>query len=102
MARERAWFSPNFRRHHDVFQRRERRQQLKALEDEADELIAHPGQLVFRSTVHGDAVKNHRSTAGPFQPRAQSDERRLATARWADDGAGAAFFNVEGDVTEHG
>ena len=43
--------------HHHVLQSRERRQQLKALKDKADELVADSGQRLLAGEMHGDAIE---------------------------------------------
>ena len=39
--------------------------------------------------------------AGPFQAGTDRDQCRLAAARRADDGAGAALFNIERDIVQN-
>ena len=45
--------------------------------------------------------KHHGAFAGPFQPGADRDQRRLAAARRADDGAGAALLDGERHIAQN-
>lgn len=95
-------FTTDLRRHHHVFQRGQGRQQLKALEDETDKLVADLSQLLFVRPVQRDSIEDHRSFAGPFKTGADSDQRRLSAPRRADNGAGASGLDGKGHIAEDG
>ena len=76
----------NLHRHRDVFERRQRRNEMKELEDEADLLAAQPGQTVLVEPRDVGAVDRDRSGARGVEPRDEPEQRRLAAARGTDDG----------------
>ena len=50
-------FAADLGRNHDVFQRRQRGQQLEILKNETDGLIANARKIVLAGAVQRDAVK---------------------------------------------
>ncbi len=90
-----------FQRQCDVFGRRQRRQQVEALEHEAHFACAQlrPGFLVQcaqRLPGQGDAA-----AAGQVQPGQQAEQGGLAGTGGADDGYAGAFMYREGDVVQY-
>ena len=70
---------------HDVLERRCARQQVEALEDEADLLIADVGELVFVEPVHVALIEHVTSTGRRIETADDVHQRRLARARRADE-----------------
>src|SRR5262245_56210968 len=101
-AAARMIFTADLGRHHDVFQSGQRRQQLEALEDETDELVADLGEFLFIRPVHGDSIKDHRSLAGAFKTRADGDQSRLPASRWTDNRAGASRLDGKRHIAKDG
>src|ERR671922_2227955 len=87
--------------HHDIFQRRERRQQLKALKDKTDELVTYARKFFFAGKLHRDAIEVDRSFARSLQAGANRDQRGLAASRRPDDGAAATLFDGKRNVMEN-
>jgi hypothetical protein len=98
----RVIFTADLRGHHHVFQSGQRRQQLEALEDETDKLVADLRQLLFVRPVQRDSIEDHRSFAGTFKTGADSDQRRLPAARRADNRAGASGLDGKGHIAKDG
>src|SRR6266478_6250626 len=76
--------SAQIHRHHHVFQRRERGEELKALKDETDEFVAkaRPAVLVERAEIR--AVEDNRSRTGLVEAGAQAEQRRFPAPRGTD------------------
>ncbi len=96
----RVVFTADLRRNHDIFQRRERRQQLKILEDESHRLVAHPGEILLAGAVQRHAAQTHGAFTRPLEPCANGDQGGLAAARWPHDRAGTALFDRERNVAQ--
>jgi hypothetical protein len=84
-------------RHGDVLERRERRDEVKELEDEADLLATESGEAVFAELGDVDAVDQHVTRARRVQPGNQPEQRGLAAARGTDDRHELASGDVERD-----
>ena len=87
-------------RQHDVLLRRQRRQQVERLEDEADVLAAQARELAVvhaRDVLAGDV---DRARAGRVEAGEQVHQRRLARARRAHDGGELAGREVERDAAQ--
>ncbi len=67
-------------RHHDVLQRRGARQEVEALEDEAQLLGPHQRPLVRRQAAHLLAVEPELAGAGPVEAAQDVHQRGLARA----------------------
>ncbi len=73
-------------RQHDVFQGRQRGQQLKRLEDEADPALPARGQFILGERTHGFAMPAHPAAVGTVQTGQQAEQGGLARARGPHDG----------------
>ena len=82
----------------DVGLRREHRQQVVQLEDEADDLAPEARGVV--QVGHRDAVDHHGPGVGAIQPSDQREERALARPRRAGDEQHLAGVDLERDVVE--
>jgi acyl-CoA thioesterase-1 len=91
-----------FERHEDVFQRGERGEELEALENEPGGGVAQGGEGVFVESVEILSVEEHVAGGGTVEAGAESEQRGLAAARGADDGAVGPGGEVEVDVGKHG
>ena len=85
----------------DVFERRERRDELVGLEDEADLAAADGGELGLGKVVDGHAVKPDFARAGRVEPGQQAEQRAFAAAAGADDGDELARRDGEGDALQN-
>src|SRR5438045_789804 len=72
-------------RERDVLERGERREEVEALEDEAEGLRADRGERFFRQ--RSDALSSDEDFAGGLAKKETEDreQRRLARARWPFD-----------------
>ncbi len=75
----------NFHGHRDVFVRGQRGNQMKELKDEPDLLAAETREAVFIQARDIHAVDPDRSRRRRVESGDESQQRRLAAARWADD-----------------
>ena len=91
-----------FQRNQYVFDSREGRDQLEALENEADEAVPERGPLVLGHRFHGLPVEQNGAAGGVVQTGAESEQRGLAAAGGADDRAGVSFLQAEIDVAQDG
>src|SRR5262249_42537997 len=92
----------DLRGHHHVFLRGQRRQQLEALKDKTDKLVADLSQLLFVRPVQRDSIEDHRSFAGAFKTRADRDQGRLPATRRANNRAGASRVDSKGHIAKDG
>ena len=88
-------------RQHDVLERIQVGEQLKALEDEADLGGADRGALVLVDREQVDAVEANRSGGRRVEPGDQRQQRALARPRGADDGDRALPRQGEIDLVEN-
>ena len=79
----------------DVVERGRARQQVEALEHEADLLVAHARQLVLRRLGHVLAVEHVLTGRRPIEAAGDVHERRLAGAGRPGDGDELALLDVE-------
>src|SRR5262245_47095367 len=98
----RVIFTADLRGHHHVFQSGQRRQQLEVLEDETDKLVADLSQLLFVRPMQSDSIEAHRSFAGTFKTRADSDQGRLPAPRRADNRASASRLDSKRYIAKDG
>src|SRR5688572_3076159 len=94
-ARNRVLPASDFHRHENVFERRQRRYEVKELEDEADLLAAQPRKIVLPQFRDVGAVDHDLAGAGLVESRDQAEQRRLAASGWAYDRDEAARGNGE-------
>ena len=87
-------------RRHDVFDRRQVRDHVKLLEDDADLVTAQERQLVVGDFRDVDAVQKHRAARRVIHAADDIHERRLARAGRPHDGEPIALFHLEVDVVE--
>src|SRR4029077_3111305 len=80
---------------------RKRRNQLERLEDEADLRTPEAGERVLVESAEVFSVQPHAPGGGPVQAREQTQQRRLAASRRADDGDEAARVYLEADILQH-
>src|SRR5688572_15874180 len=87
-ARTRNRIAPagNLHRNQDVLESRERRDEMKELEDESDLFAAQPGQAVLSEPRDVHAVDQNLTRARGIEPGEQAEQRRLAAARRTNDG----------------
>ena len=90
-----------FNRHHHIFHSGKSGDQLKGLKDKTDRGIPHRGQFILAQEIERVIVQGHRAGSGTVQAGAQAEERRLAAARGADNGAGRAGSEGERDIVEN-
>ena len=84
-ARAGAAVAAQLERHLHVLERGERRDQLKALEDESNFLAAQPRALVLVHRGEVGVVEQHLAARRRVESGEQAEERRLAAARRPDD-----------------
>ena len=88
-------FAPgNLHRHEHVLERRQRRQQVKELEHEADPLAAQPRQRVLVERRDVDAVDDDAPGRRRIETGQQPEQRRLAAARRPGDRDDAARLDA--------
>jgi len=97
-----AAFSAELQRHQHVLDRGQRRDQLEALEDEADQLVAQGGAGVLVHRFQGVAVEEHRAGSRVVEPGAKAEQGGLAAARGPDDRAAVAFIEGQRHIAQHG
>ena len=88
-------------RHRDVLQRRELRQQVVELEDEADLLVAELREPVVRLREHVAAAVFYASGGGPVERAEQVEQRALARAALPDDRHHLALAHRERHAAQH-
>src|SRR3546814_10586201 len=75
--RERIAGARDFQRHRDIFNRGHRRQQMEALQDDADASTPRPRQPIFVQWAIVDPRDAHVSPAGALQPRSEEHPSEL-------------------------
>jgi hypothetical protein len=94
-------FTPHQQRHGDVFQRRELRQQVMELVDEAECAVAQLAARLLRQRVNVAAGDAHRPRGRAVQPAENLQQRGLARTGGTNDGDAFAGQHAEVDVLEH-
>lgn len=89
-------------RQHDVFQCAEVRDELKALEDEADMAGAVRRALVFGEVKQAAPAHQHLTTRGRVQAGQQGQQRAFARARGADDSQRFPRRHGQRDIVQNG
>jgi hypothetical protein len=89
-------------RQHHVFDDRERRQQLKELEDDAEVAAAPRGHLALAEGVDRHIADEHRACGGAVDAGDHVDQGRFAAAGLADDRHELAALDLEIDAFERG
>ena len=84
----------------NVLERRERRNELIGLKDEADCLAAHLRELVFGEVADGGSVQVHHPGGWRVEARKKAEQRRLTTTGCAHDGDELAAGNTEVQTLE--
>lgn len=87
-------------RQHDVVQRRQRRQQVEALEYEADRAAAQLRTRFFIQLLKMVAVKDDAAAGGCIQSGEQPEQGGLARAGGADNGQAGAARHLQVDAVE--
>src|SRR6266545_3592057 len=85
----------NLHRHEDVFERRQRRDEMEELEHEADLLATQLRKRVFAELRDVGIVDEDFAGAWRIEAGKQSEQRRLAAARRTDDRQKAPRGNRE-------
>ena len=88
-------------RHRDVLERREFRQQMMKLIDEAERAVAHLAAFRFGQRRERRAFDEYFASRWRVESAQQMQQRALAGARSADDGDTLARANVEIDAHQH-
>ena len=88
-------------RQHDVLERREFRQEMVELIDEADLRAAHAGALAVAELDAIDAVDHHGAAIGAFEQSGDVQQRRLPRPRGPEQGNGLAGIKRGGRALEH-
>ena len=88
-------------RHRDVLERRELRQQMMELIDEAERTIAQPAALRVAQRAHRLADDAHLACRRLIEAADELQQRRLARARRADDRDAIALGDGELDAAQH-
>ena len=91
-----------FERYHHVLHCRERGEQLKVLEDEADGFVANTRAPVLIERAEVNACEMNRARGRLIESGAEAEQRCLAAAGRPDDGARRAGFNREADFLHDG
>ena len=94
--------SREFQRQHHVFERGQRRQQLKGLEHEADRVAAQRGAFILVQREKVDAPDGHRTRSGNIQTRQQSQKSGLARTRGTHDRNRLALADAERNIVQNG
>ena len=85
----------------DVLLARQLGHEVVGLEDEADVVAAHAGQLALGAPVQAAADDLDGAGLGPVERAEQVQQRRLARARAPDDGHELAGARLDGGAVEH-
>ena len=88
-------------RQHDVFQRRQVAQQLKALEHKAHLAGAQAGPVIFVHRKQIGTCQMHRAGGGCIQTGDDRQQRALARTRCADYRSGLAGFERKIDIAQN-
>ena len=89
------------KRQHDVFQRRQRRQQLKRLKNKTEYLAAQDGTRIFIKSVDFPTVEKNTAGTGLIEPGQQAKQGRLTRAGSTDDGHGFTGGDGEGNLVQN-
>jgi hypothetical protein len=92
----------NLHRHRHVFIRRQRRDQVKELEHEADLLATQPGERVLRKAGDVDAVDQHLAGTRRVEAGDETEQRGLAAARRPHDGHELTFADLKRERMQDG
>ena len=84
----------------DVFQRGGAGEEVEALEDEPELLVAQVGKLVAVETGDVHAVEQVAARGGPVEAAERVHERGLAGAAGAHDGHKLALVQLQGDAAD--
>src|SRR5215470_16179711 len=90
------------KRQADVFQARQRRQQVEELENETDLVASHLRQLVVMQAGERLAVDQHIAGGGTVEATHQVEECRFAGSRLTDDRYHLAARDRQRDLVERG
>jgi len=93
--------SGQFQRQRDILGGSQRRQQVEALEHEADRTRAQLGPCFFIQVAQVLARQRDVAAAGQVQSGQQAEQGGLAGPRSADDGHTGAFMDGQGDVVQY-
>ena len=85
----------------DVLLARQLGDEVVGLEDEADVVAAHAGELALGAPVEAAADDLDGAGLGPVERPEQVQQRRLARARAPDDGHELAGAHLDGGAVEH-
>ena len=94
--------SAQVQREADVFERRQRRQQVEELEDESDLVAAHPRQVVVGEAGERLAVDAHTAGGRTVESADEIEERRLARSGGSDDRDHLAARDRDAHIVEGG
>lgn len=102
LVHPRAVLAPGqLQRQRDVLGGGQCRQQVEALEHEADLARAQLGPCFFIKTAQILAGQFDAAAAGQVQPGQQAEQGGLAGTGGADDGRAGAFMDGQGDVVQY-
>ena len=101
-ARGGAAFAAELEWHLHVLQRRERWNELNALEDEPNFLATKASALILGQAPEIDTVEDHRAAGGGIESGQQSEQRGLAAPGRPDDRDEGALWYRERHIAEHG
>lgn len=73
---------------------------MKGLKDKPDLLGPEFGTFILAHRAQLLTIEIHRAGRGLIQPGKQSQERRLAASRWAQDGEKVARLETKGDILQ--
>jgi hypothetical protein len=96
-----AAFATELERDQHVFDRGERRDELEALEDEADEPVSQCGPRVLAERFESLSIELHRAARRVIEPGTQPQQRCLSAARRPDDSERVAVLQCQRDVAQH-
>jgi hypothetical protein len=88
-------------REHHVFAGCEIREELKALEHEADLVAAHESQAILIHRLEGLAVDAHATLGWAIQAGDQAEEGGLPAPRWAEYGGELSGRDLQIDPCQH-
>ena len=88
-------------RNHNVFQRREFRQQLVELKHKTNMLVAEIRELLLRQGGHIDRIDTHRAGIRTIQRTDNLQEGRLTSATGADDTYHLTLIDREVDTFQN-
>src|ERR1051325_10427748 len=85
---------------HNVFDRRQRWQQLEILENETDHFVAQGGAAIFVKIPEIATGDGNFAAAGKIESGAEAEQRGFAAPGWANDGERIAFFQRKRNVLQ--